>query len=80
MKQVSVQDLKSRLSAAIAEAESGETIVITRHSQPVAHLTPARLPSVHRGSLVGTGRLKPAGARVTRGRYLTVLLEDRGDR
>lgn len=80
MKEISIQDLKARLSAAIAEAESGSTIVITRHNQPVARLTPARPSSVHRTGDVRTARLRPALKRGTRGRYLAVLLEDRGNR
>jgi prevent-host-death family protein len=44
MKKISIQDLKAQLSAAIAEAESGETILITRHNEPVALLAPAHLP------------------------------------
>ena len=80
MKRISIQDLKASLSAAVAEAESGHTIIITRHNEAVAQLGPARPASVHRGEAVGTGRLKPALKRGTRGRYLAVLLEDRGDR
>ena len=80
MKKVSIQDLKAHLSAAVAEAESGATIVITRHSEPVAHLSPAHFPSVHRGERAGTGRIKPALRRGTKGRYLAVLMEDRGNR
>jgi prevent-host-death family protein len=80
MKQISIQDLKARLSAAVAEAESGDTIVITRHNEPVAHLSPAHPRSVHRGQRVGTGRLRPALKRGTKGRYLAVLSEDRGNR
>lgn len=80
MKQISIQDLKATLSAVIAEAESGHTIVITRHNQAVAQLGPARPLGVHRGKAVGTGRLKAALKRGSRGRYLAVLLEDRGDR
>ena len=80
MKQISIQDLKARLSAAVAEAESGNTIVITRHNAPVARLSPAGPPNVHRGKDVGRGRLKPALDRGTKGRYLAVLLEDRNDR
>ena len=79
MKQVSIQDLKARLSAAVAEAESGRTIVVTRHNEPVAQLGPAGLNHVHRGSNVGRP-LKPAIKGGTRGRYLTVLVEDRGGR
>ncbi|MBI4477673.1 MAG: type II toxin-antitoxin system prevent-host-death family antitoxin [Acidobacteria bacterium] len=80
MKQVSIQDLKARLSAVVAEVESGSTIVITRHNTPVAQLSPARTHLVHRGRHVGGGRLRPALKRGTRGRYLAVLLEDRGNR
>lgn len=79
MKRISIQDLKARLSSAVAEAESGGTIIITRHNQPVAQLGPAR-SHVHRGSRVGEGRLKPAGKGATKGRYLDVLMEDRGTR
>ena len=81
MKEVSIQTLKATLSAIVAEAEAGATIVITRHNDPVAVIGPPRVPHVHRGHLVGTGRLKPAlSARAFKGRALDVLLEDRGDR
>jgi prevent-host-death family protein len=80
MKRISVQDLKAQLSAIIAEAESGETILITRHNQPVAQLAPAEIRSFHRGRLFGASRIAPAVKRGTDGRYLEILLEDRGDR
>jgi len=80
MKQVSIQDLKAGLSAAVAEAEAGRTIVITRHNTPVAQLGPAATIHVHRGTRVGTSRIRPALKRGTRGRYLAVLLDDRGTR
>jgi prevent-host-death family protein len=80
MKRISIQALKSQLSALVAEAESGETIVVTRHNKPVAQLGPARHSQVHRGARVGIGRLEPAVKRGTKGRYLTVLTEDRGSR
>jgi prevent-host-death family protein len=80
MKRVSIQDLKARLSAAVAEAESGTTVLITRHNEPVAQLGPAGVTHVHEGSRVGTGRLEPALKRGTRGRALAVLAEDRGNR
>jgi prevent-host-death family protein len=80
MKQVSIQDLKAGLSAAVAEAESGQTILITRHNEPVAQLGPTRVEGVHRGTRVGRGRIQAALKRGTRGRYLTALLEDRGIR
>ena len=80
MKRVSIQALKASLSAAVAEAESGDTILITRHNTPVAQLGPARLDPVQRGRDVGQRRLTPAVKRGTRGRYLELLFEDRANR
>lgn len=80
MKRISIQVLKAQLSAAVAEAESGRTIVVTRHNEPVAHLGPALPDHVHLGQRAGAGRLKPAVKRGTKGRYLKALTEDRGDR
>ena len=78
MKRVSIQDLKAALSAVVAEASSGQTILITKHNAAVAQLGPTGAAHVHRGA--GRGRLKPAVSRHTKGRYLKVLAEDRGDR
>jgi prevent-host-death family protein len=80
MKKVAIQDLKAGLSGLVSAAEAGDTILITRHNEPVAQLGPARSAHVHRGAHVGKGRLTPALKRGTRGQYLKVLLEDRGDR
>ena len=80
MSEISVQDLKARLSSAIAQAEAGQTLVITRHREPVAQLGPAVVALVRRGRRVGSARLTPALTSGTRGRSLAALLEDRGDR
>ena len=80
MKRISIKDLKAKLSGAVAEAESGHTVVITRHNEPVAQLAPAGPDHVHRGASVGSGRLRPAIKSGTKGRYLAVLGEDRGNR
>ena len=77
MKQISIQDLKAQLSAAIAEAEGGSTILITRHNRAVARLAPADLARVHVGRNFGRAKLRPLPGTNTRGRYLDVLLEDR---
>ena len=79
-KSLSIQQLKAGLSAAIAAAESGQTIEVTRHNAPVAHLGPATASHVHRGPRAGGPRLIPAMKRGTNGRSLAVLLEDRGNR
>ncbi len=77
MSQVSIQDIKGRLSAIVAEAESGGTIVITRHNRPVAQITSTRAAHLHTGSRFGRATLKPAVTAGTKGRYLAVLREDR---
>jgi len=64
----------------VAEAESGGTIIITRHNAPVAQLSPAGREFIHHGRNVGSGHLRAALKRSTRGRYLEVMLEDRGGR
>ena len=81
MKMVSVQDLKATLSAVVASAEAGETVVITRHGRAVARIVPANPPHVHRGSRAGEP-LPPSIAPGTGlgARAVAVLLEDRADR
>ena len=80
MKKVSIKDLKANLSSVVAEAESGRTVIITRHNTAVAQVGPATDLQIHRGTRAGSGRIPPAIKRRTKGRYLAVLLEDRGDR
>ena len=80
MNRISIQDLKGRLSAAVAEAESGNTVVITRHNQPVAQLGPARTAHIHYGPRAGSGPLEVGLKRGTKGRSLAALREDRADR
>ena len=82
MKVVSIQVLKRNLSKLLAEAAAGARVIITRHRKPVAQLSSAELDSVHVGSRVGRGKLRPALRRAgTGGKYLDVLAEDRpGDR
>lgn len=77
MKKVSIQSLKTGLSAAIAEAEAGQTILITRHNQAVAQLIPATVTNTHDGAEAVTAPLRPLLRRATKGRYLKILLEDR---
>jgi len=69
MKQISIQDLKAGLSAAVAEAESGKTIVITRHNEPVAKLIPAHPEHIHRGKDAGKGGIRPAIRRGVKVRF-----------
>jgi prevent-host-death family protein len=80
MRQISIQDLKANLSGAISEAESGNTIIITRHNEPVAKLIPAHPQFVHGHTNLAKEGIKPALKRGKKIPYLDVLLKDRGDR
>ena len=41
MREVQSSEVKARLPEFLNEVERGETIIITRHGKPIAHLTPA---------------------------------------
>lgn len=77
MKRISIQDLKSGLSAAIAEAEGGKTVLVTRHNRVVARLSPPTHWKNPHADAALNAPLVPLLHRATRGRYLTVLMDDR---
>ena len=79
MKEISVQELKRRLSAIVAEAAEGAEYVITRHKRPVARVSPADRKHLQQGSRFGKGNLKPLLNAKTKGRYLQILTEDRDE-
>ena len=58
---ISIAEAKNRLSQLIRAAEGGESVVITRHGRPVAHLMPApvRRRKVRLGGMRGRIRLLP---------------------
>ena len=83
MATISVQDLKARLSSALADAEAGATLVITRHNEPIARLVPVAAAHSHRGARLGASKLRPAikgGLRGPKGLLRATLVDDRGDR
>jgi len=77
MNRISIQDLKATLSAAVADAEAGQTVVITRHNRAVAQLTPATRTHTHGPTVTSRAAIRPLLRAATKGRYLQVLLEDR---
>jgi prevent-host-death family protein len=58
MAKVGIRDLKQNASAVVAEAASGETVVITDRGRPVAQLSP--LPTSRLAGLIASGRARPA--------------------
>jgi prevent-host-death family protein len=58
MMRVGIRDLKQNASAVVAEAASGETVVITDRGRPVAQLSP--LPTSRLAGLIASGRARRA--------------------
>ncbi len=79
MKEVSIQELKRRLSEIVSEATEGTEFTVTRHKRPVARISPAGRKHLHQGSRFGRGSLKPLLSARTKGQYLRVLIEDRNE-
>jgi prevent-host-death family protein len=79
MKTVSIQELKAKISALLAEAAAGTRVLITKHRRPVAMLSPPEHEAVHLGQRFGRGKLESLLHEATAGRYLEVLAEDRRD-
>jgi prevent-host-death family protein len=80
MTDVSIQELKQNLSAYLARAEAGESLIVTRHGRPLVRITAATEPRV----VVGPGFGKTKLRQVVRERVgdlaLRMLDEDRRDR
>lgn len=76
MKKIAIHELKQNLSAAVSDAESGQTLLITRHRRVVARLVPPQ-PGLQVGKESGDAKLGPAIGRNTKGRYLEVIADDR---
>lgn len=72
-----MQELRRRLSALVAEAERGRCFLITRGDRIVARLVPPTA-HLHVGSRFGSGRVEPLLAGPTGGRYLDIVVDDRG--
>lgn len=74
---ITMDELRSRLSALVDEAARGARIVITRRGKDVALLGPAENEHTHRGRRFGKSAFKAAVEKDMDGRYLQVLAEDR---
>lgn len=64
MAEVGIRSLQQNASAVVAEATSGETVIITDRGRPVAQLTP--LPSSRLQGLVDVGRARRARRSITK--------------
>lgn len=79
MANISTQALKQTLADVLRRVGLGEWITVLRHGRPVARLGPPDEPGLHTGARYGEDvRLAPAGKRLSKGAYLSVLQDDRG--
>jgi len=68
MQQVTISEVKSRLSAYLKKVRAGETILILDRDRPVARLEPVAVgqdSASHLAELVRTGALRPATKRLS---------------
>ncbi|MBI2083542.1 MAG: type II toxin-antitoxin system Phd/YefM family antitoxin [Deltaproteobacteria bacterium] len=79
MKSVPLKDLKSNLSHWTEEASKGTDIIVTRYNRPYIRLTTGVEPHLHRGEKAGKAELRPIGHRLTQGKWLKYLEEDRNE-
>lgn len=79
MKLVPIKDLKMNLAFWIKHVAKGEAVVITKHNNPIAFLSPAHDPSLHRGKNVGKAALKSIGTNINLKTILKTLDEDRAE-
>jgi prevent-host-death family protein len=92
MTNVSISELKARLSAFLDIVRQGEDVVVTDRGRPVARLTPIRgveFEESRRDALLQSGRLRAPSASLpadfwkrrrpadAKGRSLAALLEER---
>lgn len=80
MTDVSIQELKQNLSAYLARAEAGESLVVTRHGRPLVRITSATEPRVVVGPAFGKTKLRQVVRERVGDHALRVLEEDRRDR
>ncbi len=66
MKTVGAFEAKTHLSELLKQAEAGETIVVTRHGQPVAQISPVATESAGVLPKEAMRRLRSLGLRIDR--------------
>ena len=87
--QVSVRELKTRLSTYLRQVEAGETVTITKHGKPIGRIVPLAQPTgaqlevlKQAGLIAWNGERLPPLAPVAQARgdhsVAELLLEDRG--
>ena len=80
MTQLSIQEFRRKLSLYLAQAEAGESFVITRRGRPIVRISSIAMPGVSVGKHFGKGSIRPAISGGLEGRSLEILDEDRRDR
>ncbi|MEO6596572.1 MAG: hypothetical protein ABIP94_17610 [Planctomycetota bacterium] len=78
MTNITVQELKQAMAAALRRVGLGQWLTVLKHGKPVARLGPPTESDLHIGKRYASGdRIVPLGRRLSRGAYLDVLSADR---
>lgn len=79
MASISTQALKQTLADVLRRVGLGEWFTVLRHGRPVARMGPPDAPGLHVGAAYDEDRrIEPAGRRLSKGAYASVLADDRG--
>ncbi|MCP5467853.1 MAG: hypothetical protein H7A32_01115 [Deltaproteobacteria bacterium] len=79
MEKISINEIKKNFAYWAKLVEQGEAIQITKYNRPYLQLTQIAESGLHCGKRFGKTSLKTRLKRATKGHYLSVLSEDRGD-
>ncbi len=79
MKIVPLLELKKRLSYWAEKAAEGERIEVTKYNKPFVYISSSEVSALHVGESIGEYSLKSALNDPTRGKWLNLLIEDRGE-
>jgi prevent-host-death family protein len=72
---VGVYELKTHLSSVLERVSSGETVIVTRHSTPIAYITPATAGSRAPADAAASLRAHRPGRSLT-GTSLRALIDE----
>ena len=79
MEKISINQIKKNFAHWAKLAAEGEAIQITKYNRPYLQLTQITESGLRYGKHFGKTSLKSALKHASKGRYLSVLSEDRGD-
>jgi prevent-host-death family protein len=78
MKTIGADEAKARFSELLADVANGETVVVTKHGVPVAHIVPVRngFADARKRSMSGVDTVMRTTSRWAKGSTIRELIEE----